>query len=70
MHEKYPGIRYVSRILPAFFSLSGVYWNSLLTSTRCVFCERFELRSHFISRLRMIVWVNVVLIRTIVVESD
>ena len=70
MHEKHPGIRYVGRILSRFFSHSCVYWNSLLTSNRCVFCERFELRSHFISRLRMIVWVNVVLNRTVVVESD
>ena len=32
-------------------------------------CERFEHKSHFISRLRMIVRVNVVLNRT-VVDSD
>ena len=31
--------------------------------------ERFEPRSHFISRLSMIVCVNVVLNRTVVVES-
>ena len=34
-----------------------------------VACERFEPRSHFISKLSMIVWVNVVLNR-IVVDSD
>ena len=33
-------------------------------------CERFEPRSHFISRLSMIVRVNVVLNRTVVVDSD
>ena len=33
-------------------------------------CERFELRSHFKSRLSLIVRVNVVLSRTIVVDSD
>ena len=33
-------------------------------------CERFEPRSHFISKLSMIVRVNVVLNRTIVVDSD
>ena len=31
-----------------------------------LYCERFEPRSHFISRLSMIVWVNVVLNRTVV----
>ena len=35
------------------------------------FCERFEPRSHFLSRLSMILWVNVVLNRTVVVvDSD
>ena len=33
-------------------------------------CERFELRSHFKSRLSLIVRVNVVLNRTVVVNSD
>ena len=32
--------------------------------------ERFEPRSHFKSRLSLIVWVNVVLNRTVVVDSD
>ena len=35
-----------------------------------IFCERFELRSHFKSRLSLIVRVNVVLNRTVVVDSD
>ena len=35
-----------------------------------VFCERFEPRSHFKSRLSLIVRVNVVLNRTVVVDSD
>ena len=34
-----------------------------------LFCERFELNIHFISRLSMIVRVNVVLNRTVVVDS-
>ena len=34
------------------------------------FCERFEPRSHFISRLSMVVRVNVVLNRTVVVDSN
>ena len=34
------------------------------------FCERFEPRSHFKSRLSLIVRVNVVLNRTVVVDSD
>ena len=34
------------------------------------FCERFEPRSHFISRIGMIVRVNVVLNRTVVVDKD
>ena len=33
-------------------------------------CERFEPRSHFKSRLSLIVRVNVVLNRTLVVDSD
>ena len=33
-------------------------------------CERFEARSHFKSRLSLIVRVNVVLNRTVVVDSD
>ena len=33
-------------------------------------CERFEPRSHFKSRLSLIVLVNVVLNRTVVVDSD
>ena len=33
-------------------------------------CERFEPRSHFKSRLSLIVQVNVVLNRTVVVDSD
>ena len=33
-------------------------------------CERFEPRSHFKSRLSLIAWVNVVLNRTVVVDSD
>ena len=34
------------------------------------FCERFEPRSHFKSRLNLIVRLNVVLNRTVVVDSD
>ena len=34
------------------------------------FCERFEPRSHLKSRLSLIVRVNVVLNRTVVVDSD
>ena len=34
------------------------------------FCERFEPRSHFKSRLSLIVRLNVVLNRTVVVDSD
>ena len=33
-------------------------------------CERFEPRSHFKSTLSLIVWVNVVLNRIVVVDSD
>ena len=35
----------------------------------CLYCERFEPRSHF-KRLSLIVRVNVVLNRTVVVDSD
>ena len=34
------------------------------------FCEKFELRSHFKSRLSLIIWVNVVLNMTVVADSD
>ena len=33
-------------------------------------CERFEPRSHFKSRLSLIVQVNVVLNRTVIVDTD
>ena len=35
-----------------------------------IHCERFEPRSHFKSRLSLIVQVNVVLNRTVVIDSD
>ena len=35
-----------------------------------ILCERFEPRNHFISRLSLIVRVNVDLNRTVVVDSD
>ena len=35
-----------------------------------LYCQRFEPRSHFISTLSLIVLVNVVLNRTVVVDSD
>ena len=34
------------------------------------YCERFEPRGHFKRRLSLIVWVNIVLNRTVVVDSD
>ena len=34
------------------------------------YCERFEPRNHFKSRLSLIIWLNVVLNRTVVVDSD
>ena len=40
----------------------------LVNST--LFCERFKPRSHFKSRLSLIIRVNVVLNRTVVVDSD
>ena len=41
-----------------------------MTLTISKMCERFEPRSHFKSRLCLIVGVNVVLNRTVVVDSD
>ena len=35
-----------------------------------LYCEKFKPRSHFKSRLSLIVRVNVVLNRTVVVDSD
>ena len=42
----------------------------LIITVQLYYCERFEPRSHFKSRLSLIVRVNVVLNRTIVVDSD
>ena len=44
--------------------------HSNLQGTDELICERFERRSHFKSRLSLIVRVNVVLNRTVVVDSD
>ena len=44
------------------------FWK--LVSLTVHFCERFEPRSHFKSRLSLIVRVNVVLNRTVFVDSD
>ena len=41
-----------------------------MCSQQFTLCERFEPRSHFKSRLSLIVRVNVVLNRTAVVDSD
>ena len=53
-----------------FWTFLHHFCTSDFCSPAC-FCERFEPRSHFLSRLSMIVWVNVVLNRTVVVvDSD
>ena len=44
--------------------------NSGLGSKNTPSCSTVNGRSHFVSRLRMIVRVNVVLNRTVVVDSD
>ena len=59
--------------LPLF--LVRVFRNILIPSVRMTLtmskmCKRFEPRSHFKSRLCLIVGVNVVLNRTVVVDSD
>ena len=43
--------------------------HGILVSTMYL-CERFEPWSHFKSRLCLIIWVNLVLNRTVVVDSD
>ena len=50
--------------LPSFLSVRATYREQKLK------CKRFEPRSHFKSRLSLIVRVNVVLNRTVVVDSD
>ena len=45
-------------------------WNLPDRAQSFVYCGRFEPRSHFKSRLSLIVRVNVVLNRTVVVDSD
>ena len=52
----------------AYKMISYMYFWFLLR-TAC-FCESFEPRGHFSSRLSMIVGVNVVLNRTVLVDSD
>ena len=48
-----------------------VPWLSLVNGLlNCPYCERFEPRNHFKSGLSLIVQVNVVLNRTVVVDSD
>ena len=42
----------------------------IMITVQSYYCERFEPRSHFKSRLSLIVRVNVVLNRTVVVDSD
>ena len=51
------------------YMMTGSFHISLFEGTLC-YCERFEPRSHFKSRLSLIVRVNVVLNRTVVVDSD
>ena len=52
---------------PSFFwPLKG----TMLKHRQYIYCERFEPRSHFKSRLSLIVQVNIVLNRTVVVDSD
>ena len=51
----------------AIFPLLNILVN---VNNYIVSCERFEPRSHFKSRLSLIVRVNVVLNRTVVVDSD
>ena len=42
----------------------------VISVLQALICERFEPKSHFKSRLSLIVRVNVVLKRTVVVDSD
>ena len=56
----------MTEILPIKSKMTPWVVAGLLTS----YCERFEPRSHFKSRFSLIVRVNVVLNRTVVVDSD
>ena len=47
-----------------------IYNNNIIIIQYYYYCERFEPRSHFKSRLSLIVQVNIVLNRTVVVDSD
>ena len=53
-------------------SVENIFKSSLqiLPYLKLYYCQRFEPRSHFKSRLSLIVLVNVVLNRTVVVDSD
>ena len=79
-----PSVVTVSRLLLVKLSVVQSLSHSLVSlilSISCLYsagncrlvtvhCERFEPRSHFKSRLSLIIWVNVVLNRTVVVDSD
>ena len=56
--------------LSSIFRVSYHYLTFNLDAFINIYCERFEPRSHFKSRLSLIVQVNVVLNRTVVVDSD
>ena len=62
-------------VLPFQWDFFGkmIVWHDLFLRILQIeeyYCERFEPRSHFKSKLSLIVWVNVVLNRTVVVDSD
>ena len=76
MCNYYCNARYLMWILISILDIFAPHaykWSVTCTSDFCspaCFCERFEPRSHFLSRLSMIIRVNVVLNRAVVVDSD
>ena len=52
------------------FILFSSYYIHVVNNITVYNCERFEPRSHFKCRLSLLVQVNIVLNRTVVVDSD
>ena len=69
---KIPEKLYIQITTSFFLPQFDVIYDLLLNRPRQhgIYCERFEPRSHFKSRVSLIVRVNVVLNRTVVVDTD
>ena len=55
---------------PSTKNLPSQVWLTIECNNTVIYCEKCEPRGYFVSRLSMIVRVNVVQNRTVVVDSD